>query len=291
MKYVYKRIIGKIDDEGGPYKVLAKKLQYLEFCSMNGIKPDDEYLKSVQNMDFKKDFDFGLCFVPEDESIDPFKYPILITPYECLKKYIKVNHNEEDYLMQYVEPGLQLCKLPTHTGFVDYWDPACLKDKNVHVYYVIMEDGPHETILVMNENDCLFLNAQNHIRYFVNIDEKLMDCTPDEGDYLFDNRKEAMQYFKKQYADDLKAKLEAFAEAEKKRLEEEEFKKHVESLGDGTYVGQMAGCKFYYQGAEYICPIAKRCSFPVDTIIDIRNGKVSFREWGTPYDEWLNKDK
>lgn len=287
MKYIFKKIIGKISDDGtggpgGSFAIVAKKLQYLKFCELNGIKPEEK----DKEISFDKDFEFGECFIPADENIDPFKYPLQITPYEYILKYLGNNNNETDYFEQFFGE-----KIKANAGFINYWNPQCLKDKNIHVYYVILDSGPAEIMLTIVNNDCLFLNKENHLRYYVNMDGSVMDCTPDEDDILFDNKEEASEYFKTQYANDLKAKFEALAKAKKEKLEQEEFEKHIESLGDGTYIGQIAGCTFYYKGKEYISPIGIRQSFPGNVIIDIKNGKVSFRNWGTPYDKWLDENK
>ena len=228
MKYVYKTIIGKIDAAGGPLNILARKLQYLMYCSMNGIKPSEEDKK----IEFDMDFNFGGCFIPADENIDPFTCLLQVTDYDNISKYIKHNHNNvHDYFEQFFGD-----KINPNAGFIDYWDSKCLKDKKIHIYYIILESGPAEIILTLYPDEGFGCKPINPMAYLVNINGKLMDCSPDEGDFLFDNKEEASEYFKNQYKKDLQAKLEAYAQAEKERLEREEFNKHVESLGDVCFI-------------------------------------------------------
>jgi hypothetical protein len=64
-----------------------------------------------------------------------------------------------------------------------------------------------------------------------------MDCSPEEGDVLFDNFEEASKYFKDVYIGEIKLKIE-LEEREVQRIKDEaENGKPIESLGDGTYIG------------------------------------------------------
>ena len=65
-----------------------------------------------------------------------------------------------------------------------------------------------------------------------------MDCSPEEGDILFDDFEEASKYFKDVYVGEMKIKHEA-EEKDAQRINDElENGKPIESLGDGTYIGQ-----------------------------------------------------
>ena len=280
MKYKYEIITGKLVGPGGPLQANARKIQHLIFLQANNMPVAEEDLDLSGDVDYE----FGGCFMPcEGEYED---HPLFLSPINIIDKYKDHDHEADCYITKFTYMT-QMDKERIHSGYIGKWVDNI--DKEAKLYYIIMNDGPHKMFITKFNN--MQFTGTSDVQYVVNIDNKMMDCIPEEGDILFDNKEEASEYFKNEYAKDLQAKLQAFAEAERKRLEEEEFKKHVESLGDGTYVGQMTGCMFYYRGNEYICPIAKRCSFPVNTIIEIKNGKVSFKEWGTPYDKWLNKDK
>ena len=69
-------------------------------------------------------------------------------------------------------------------------------------------------------------------------------------------------------------------EKEAQRIKDEaENGKPIESLGDGTYIGQLIGNSFYFNGQKFKSPIsANGC---LNVIIDIKNGKVSQRDWFT----------
>jgi len=65
-----------------------------------------------------------------------------------------------------------------------------------------------------------------------------MDCSPEEGDVLFDDFEEASKYFKDVYIGEMKLKREAEEKEVQRIKDEEENGKPIESLGDGTYIGQ-----------------------------------------------------
>ena len=66
----------------------------------------------------------------------------------------------------------------------------------------------------------------------------MIDCTPEENDILFDDFEEASKYFKDVYVGEMKLKCET-EEKEAQRIKNElENGKPIESLGDGTYIGQ-----------------------------------------------------
>jgi len=68
-----------------------------------------------------------------------------------------------------------------------------------------MDDGPHEFILTLRKDGFklapLMKTDENgnvtdtHLLYMININGEIYDCTPDEGDYIFDTRKEAKDYY------------------------------------------------------------------------------------------------
>ena len=69
-------------------------------------------------------------------------------------------------------------------------------------------------------------------------------------------------------------------EKEAQRIKDKiENGKPVESLGDGTYIGQLIGNSFYFNGQKFKSPIS--ANGWLNTVIDIKNGKVSQRDWFT----------
>ena len=64
-----------------------------------------------------------------------------------------------------------------------------------------------------------------------------MDCSPEEGDILFDNFEEASKYFKDVYIGEMKLKRELEEKEAQRAKDEAENGKPIESLGDGTYIG------------------------------------------------------
>lgn len=274
MKHVYTKITGKI---------LALNPRAGMFDP--NTKPEDVG---------KIDHEFGYCFMPEDNNLT---HCVLVTKREFLDKYI-TNHNEEE---NYLESFFGAVG-NNDPGFIDNWNDDLLYDENIHVYYTLFNGGAHEFIIT-NRNEGLKYSpiCQNvkdlrtgieqlmtNLIYMSNIDGRLMDCEPEEGDCIFDTKEEAEEYYPI-YLEQVKQKV---AEIKKQQDELESkniLEPKVESLGDGTYIGQMAGCIFYYQGNKYMSPIGIRTSHPQNVILDIKNGKVSFRNWGTPYDKWLEK--
>ena len=74
----------------------------------------------------------------------------------------------------------------------------------------------------------------------------MMDCSPEESDVLFDDFEEASKYFKDVYVEKMKLKRE-LEEKEAQRIKDEiENGKPIESLGDGTYIGQLSDHIFIY---------------------------------------------
>ena len=282
MKHVYTKISGKCYSSASPLEKTARVMTAIMQGFMAPPKNIEDY--------YMEDTDFGLCFVPENND---FEHCAQITKRDVLDKYI-TNNNERD---SYFEAFFGKMKNPD-PGFVDNWNNKLYDDENVHIYYTLMNDGPHEFILTLRKDGFkvspLMKKDKNgnvtdtYLLYMINIDGEIYDCTPDEGDYIFDTRKEAEDYYQT-YLEEQKAKYEECLKQEEERKKLEEFKSKVESLGDGTYIGQMAGCKFYYQGNEYISPVGIRTSHPQNVVLDIKDGKVSIRDWGTPYDKWLEK--
>lgn len=288
MKHIYTKIVGKVIP-GNPLQSSRDLINGV----MAGLV-DPQKLKEYEKNGGLVDVEFGMCFMPEDN--DP-THCALVTKKVFLDKYIK-NHNEEyDYFETFF--GAKDLKEP---GFIDNWTDDLLYDENIHIYYTLYNNEPHEFILSERAEGLrynpIYQNAKNlrtgveqlmtNLIYMINIDGKLMDCEPDEGDYIFDTKKEAEDYIET-YIEEQKVKYENYLKQQEELKKLEEFKSKVESLGDGTYIGQMAAYKFYYQGNEYISPVGIRTSHPQNVILDIKDGKVSIRNWGTPYDKWLEK--
>ena len=282
MKHVYTKIVGKVYSSANPMEKALHVMTAIMQGFMTPPENDEDY--------YMENADFGFCFIPENND---YEHCVQITNREDLDKYI-TNNNEID---SYFEQFFGKIKNP-NPGFIDNWNDKMYNDKNIHIYYTLMNDGPHEFILTLRKdgfkvspllkNDKNGNVTQTHLLYMIRIDDEILDCTPDEGDYLFDTKAEAEEYYQT-YLEEQKAKYDEYLKQEEERKKVEEFKSKVESLGDGTYIGQMAGCKFYYQGNEYISPVGIRTSHPQNVVLDIKDGKVSIRDWGTPYDKWLEK--
>ena len=141
-----------------------------------------------------------------------------------------------------------------------------------------MEDGPHE-IFLSKYDDMKFVSNTQSAQYVVNINGNMMDCSPEEGDILFDNFEEASKYFKDVYINEITLKSELEEKEAQRAKDEAENGKPIESLGDGTYIGQLIGNNFYFNGQKFKSPI--RANGCLNVVIDIKNGKVSQRDWCT----------
>lgn len=277
MKHIYTKITGKVL-ASNPFLGVQKILMGYENAPKN---PEDIG---------KVDQDFGLCFVPEN---DDYEHCAQVTKREDLDKYI-ANNNERD---SYFEQFFGKIRNP-NPGFIDNWNDKLYDDENIHIYYTLMDDGPHEFILTLRKDGFklapLMKTDENgnvtdtHLLYMININGEIYDCTPDEGDYIFDTRKEAKDYYQT-YLEEQKEKEKVLRKLQQEIEDQLRFKNKVESLGNGTYIGQMAGCKFYFQGNEYISPIGIKTTQPQNVVLDVKNGEVSIRDWGTSYDKWLGK--
>lgn len=277
MKYEYKIVKGKLVGPGGPLQSAARKIQNLLFHGMNNLPIEDE----DKDLSGDVEYNFGGCFLPcEGEYQD---HPLYMTDALLVQKYRDKGHYAKLQMSKFFGGESNI-----DDGYVGKWNKKISEKANI--YYIIMEDGPHEVFLT-NYDDMKFVSNTQNARYIVNINDKMMDCTPEEGDVLFDDFEEASKYFKDVYIGEMQMKREAEAKEAQRLKDEELYGKPIESLGDGTYIGQQAGCAFYYQGQKYKSPIGIRCCFPINVIVDIKDGKVSHRDWGTPYDKWLGKNK
>ena len=124
-----------------------------------------------------------------------------------------------------------------------------------------------------------FVSNTQSAQYVVNINGNMMDCSPEEGDILFDNFEEASKYFKDVYISEMKLKRELEEKEAQRAKDEAENGKPIEILGDGTYIGQLIGNSFYFNGQKFKSPI--RANDCLNVVIDIKNGKVSQRDWYT----------
>lgn len=288
MKHVFTKIVGKVI----PGNPLQASLRLINGVLAGVVDPKE--LKDYEDNGGLEDAEFGYCFMPEDN--DP-THCALVTKREFLDKYITNHNEEENYLESFF--GAMGNNDP---GFIDNWNDDLLHDENIHVYYTLFNGSAHEFILSERNNGLHYMpinqNAKDlrtgiqqlmtNLIYMSNIDGRLMDCEPEEGDYIFDTKEEAEAYYPI-YLEEVKQKVAEIKKYQEELEKQKEWEAKVESLGDGTYIGQMAGNRFYYQGGEFVCPIAIRQSFPANVILEIKNGKVSFRDWGTPYDKWLGK--
>ena len=265
MKYEYKIVKDKIVGPGGPMQSSARKMQNLLSQEMNNLQITDE------DKDLSGDVEvcYGGSFMPCEGTYD--EHPLYMTDPFVVQKYKDIAH----------ESKLELAKffggeVAVNDGYIGKWDPEI--NKHAKIYYIIMEDGPHE-IFLTRYDDIKFVSNVQSAQYVVNINGKMMDCSPEEGDVLFDDFEEASKYFKDVYIGEMKLKRE-LEEKEAQRIKDEvENGKPIESLGDGTYIGQLIGNSFYFNGQKFKSPIsANGC---LNVIIDIKDGKVSQRDWFT----------
>lgn len=213
----------------------------------------------------------GGNFLAEENPEDPATF-LKISSAEIVDNFKDRKHATDLYLA-----GFFGGKEQVQTGYIGKWNDAIYDIAKI--YYIITDDGPREMIMVKYNG--MSLSNLNGVQYICNIDGNMMDCYPEEGDILFDNYEEAEKYYNDIHKGVIKQRS---AEEVKQKLEELKALygiKNITDLGDGIYAGQMSGSNFYYKGNQYICPIGIRCSHPVNKIIEIKDGKVSFNEWET----------
>lgn len=265
MRYKYELVKGNLVGSGGPLQSSIRKMQNLLFLQMNNLPITEE------DKDLSGDIEycFGGSFMPCEGTYD--EHPLYMTKPEVVQKYRDKIHQSKLQMAKFFGGEAEI-----DNGYIGKWDPAI--NKHAIIYYIIMEDGPHE-IFLTRYDDTKFVSNVQSAQYVVNINGNMMDCSPEEGDVLFDDFEEASKYFKDVYIGELKLKREA-EEKEAQRIKDEiENGKPIESLGDGTYIGQLIGNCFYFKGQKFKSPIS--ANGELNTIIDIKNGKVSQRDWFT----------
>ena len=265
MRYEYKVVRDKIVGPGGPMQSSARKMQNLLFYGMNNL-PIEEKDKDLSG---DVEFCYGGSFMPCEGTYN--EHPLYMTDPIVVQKYRDKNHYAKLQMAKYFGGEINL-----DDGYIGKWKDGINKDATI--YYILMEDGPHE-IFLTKYDDMKFVSNTQSAQYVVNINGNMMDCSPEEGDILFDNFEEASKYFKDIYIGEIKLKRE-LEEKEAQRIKDEaENGKPIESLGDGTYIGQLIGNNFYFNGQKFKAPIsANGC---LNVVIDIKNGKVSQRDWFT----------
>lgn len=265
MKYEYKLIKGNLVGSGGPLQSSARKMTNLLFHGMNNLPIS----KEDKDLSGDVEFCFGGSFMPCEGTYE--EYPLYITKSEVVQKYRDKIHQSKLQMAKFFGGESEI-----DNGYIGLWDPDI--NKHAIIYYIIMEDGPHE-IFLTKYDDMKFVSNVQTAQYVVNINGNMMDCSPEEGDVLFDDFEEASKYYKDVYIGEMKLKRDA-EEKEAQRIKDEmENGKPIESLGDGTYIGQLIGNSFYFNGQKFKSPIsANGC---LNAVIDIKNGKVSQRDWFT----------
>ncbi len=265
MRYEYKVVRDKIVGLGGPMQSSARKMQNLLFYGMNNL-PIEEKDKDLSG---DVGFCYGGSFMPCEGSYND--HPLYMTDPIVVQKYRDKNHYAKLQMAKYFGGEINL-----DDGYIGKWKDGI--NKVATIYYILMEDGPHE-IFLTKYDDMKFVSNTQSAQYVVNINGNMMDCSPEEGDILFDNFEEASKYFKDIYIGEMKLKRELEEKEAQRTKDEAENGKPIESLGDGTYIGQLIGNIFYFNGQKFKAPIsANGC---LNIIIDIKNGKVSQRDWIT----------
>lgn len=267
MRYKYELVKGELVGPGGPLRANANKMANLIFLQANNQPIED----SDKNLSGDIEYTFGGSFIPCEGTYD--EHPLYMTDPAIVWQYKDKQHEAKLELAKYFGGESSI-----DDGYIGKWNPEI--NKHANIYYILMEDGPHEVFLTQY-NDMKFVTNVQQAQYVVNINGNMMDCTPEENDFLFDNFEEASKYFKDVYIGEMKLKRELEEKEAQQIKDEEENGKPIESLGDGTYIGQQAGCAFYYKGQKYKSPIGIRCSFPINVIVDIKNGEISIRDWAT----------
>lgn len=272
MKYIYKIIKGNLVGPGGSLQSTIRKMQNLLFHGMNNLPVSEE----DKDLSGDVEYEFGGSFMPCEGTYE--EHPLYMTDPFVVQKYKDIAYESKLELAKFFG-----CEADINDGYIGKWNPEI--NKHAKIYYILMDDGPHE-IFLTKYNDMKFVSNVQTAQYVVNINGNMMDCSPEEGDILFDDFEEASKYFKNVYIGEMNLKRE-LEEKEAQRLKDElENGKPIESLGDGTYIGQQAAYTFYYKGEKYKMPIGIRCSHPTNTIVDIKNGKVSIRNWITSVDNY-----
>ena len=265
MRYKYKIIKGNLVGPDGPLQSAVRKMQNLLFHEMNNLPISEE----DKDLSGDIEYEFGGSFMPCEGTYK--EHPLYITKPEVVQKYRDKIHQSKLQMAKFFGGESEI-----DNGYIGIWNPDI--NKYAIIYYIIMEDGPHE-IFLTKYDDMKFVSNVQSAQYIVNINGNMMDCSPEEGDVLFDDFEEASKYYKDVYVGEMKLKHEA-EEKEAQRIKDElENGKPIESLGDGTYIGQLIGNSFYFNGQKFKSPIsANGC---LNTVIDIKNGKVSQRDWFT----------
>ena len=266
MKYIYKIIKGNLVGSGGPLQSSARKMQNLLFHGMNNLPIVEE----DKDLSGDVEFCFGGSFMPCEGTYD--EHPLYITKPEVVQKYRDKIHQSKLQMAKFFEGESEI-----DNGYIGIWDPDI--NKHAIIYYIIMEDGPHE-IFLTKYDDMKFVSNVQSAQYVVNINGNMMDCSPEEGDVLFDDFEEASKYYKDVYIGEMKLKRELEEKEAQRIKDEEENGKPIESLGDGTYIGQLIGNSFYFNGQKFKSSISANGCLNV-VVIDIKNGKVSQRDWFT----------
>ena len=271
MRYEYKIIKGNLVGPGGSFQSTIRKMQNLIFHGMNNLPITEE----DKDLSSDVEYEFGGSFMPCEGTYE--EHPLYLSPMDIIDKYKDRAHELDCYISKFTYMT-ELDKQRVYSGYIGKWNNNI--DKESKIYYILMPDGPHK-MFITNFNNMQFTPEITKVQYVVNINGNMMDCIPEEGDVLFDDFEEASKYFKDVYIGKMKLKHEAEEKETQRIKDEEENGKPIESLGDGIYIGQQAGNIFYYQGQKFKSPIGIRCIWPINVIIDIKDGKVYHRDWTT----------
>ena len=193
MRYEYKIVRDKIVGPGGPMQSSTRKMQNLLFYGMNNL-PIEEKDKDLSG---DVEFCYGGSFMPCEGTYD--EHPLYMTDPSIIWKYKDKQHEAKLELAKYFGGESNI-----DDGYIGKWNQEI--NEHAHIYYILMEDGPHEVFLTQY-NDMKFVTNVQQAQYVVNINGNMIDCTPEENDILFDDFEEASKYFKDVYVGEMKLKM------------------------------------------------------------------------------------
>jgi len=144
MKYEYKIIKGNLIGPGGPLQSAARKMTNLLFHEMNNLPIEEE----DKDLSGDIEFCFGGSFVPCEGTYE--EHPLYMSDSFIIQKYKDIEHEAKLELSKYFGSEADI-----NDGYIGKWDPEI--NKHAKIYYIIMNDGPHE-IFLTKYNDMKFVS-------------------------------------------------------------------------------------------------------------------------------------
>lgn len=137
---------------------------------------------------------------------------IKLTPYYIIKKYKDWTKNCLDSFLKRKEPITTLniqknCKdkntcaqsqkfeIENSNACLGNWTKEMENEKDVHIYYFIQDNMIYKMIIY--KIDDFSIGNVLGCDYLINLYNKMISCTPEEGDVIYDNYKDAKNALKK----------------------------------------------------------------------------------------------